>query len=116
MASEEKKKELDQAEGSSIPPTLPKSQLVGSQKQAESKAGQTHKLGGVGYIHGKREEISQGSGDVIEKISEGRQKTMIKNEESASCLQARKQTCKLENKLMSLEKENRRLKAEGMNI
>ncbi|CDP17649.1 unnamed protein product [Coffea canephora] len=53
-----------------------------------------------------------GSGDVIEKTVERRQKRMIKNRESAARSRARKQayTHELENKVTRLEEENERLK------
>lgn len=53
-----------------------------------------------------------GSGDVIEKTVERRQKRMIKNRESAARSRARKQayTHELENKVSRLEEENERLK------
>ncbi|KAI3787091.1 hypothetical protein L1987_41295 [Smallanthus sonchifolius] len=53
-----------------------------------------------------------GSGDVMEKTVERRQKRMIKNRESAARSRARKQayTHELENKISRLEEENERLK------
>lgn len=53
-----------------------------------------------------------GSGDVVEKTVERRQKRMIKNRESAARSRARKQayTHELENKVTRLEEENERLK------
>ncbi|KAL3533310.1 hypothetical protein ACH5RR_006831 [Cinchona calisaya] len=53
-----------------------------------------------------------GSGDVMEKTVERRQKRMIKNRESAARSRARKQayTHELENKVTRLEEENERLK------